>query len=263
MQEQTTHNIFLTKGRCGCIEWVLKYTGVQDPGRAPQKNVKEHLKDFVIEDHVGIREQVYNRLKREIVLGNISPGSRVLEGRLAKQINVSRTPVREALHVLEMEGFLESFPRVGYRVRQITYEEGMEIHEIRAVLEPLAAKKAIESGDQYYLDALEENLRQSEVAARQNLSTFLRYDSEFDEIIVKASGIKTLLSVWGTLRQRLNLYRMEAQHALETRLKSVEGHRRILECLKARDPEGARKAIRNHLEDSKQALKYIRYAFDH
>jgi DNA-binding GntR family transcriptional regulator len=225
--------------------------------------MKEHLKDFVIEDHLIIREQVYKRIKEEIVLGNISPGSRVLEGRLAKQINVSRTPVREALHVLEMEGFIESFPRVGYRVRQVTYEEGMEIHEIRAVLEPLAARKAIESEDQDYLDALEQNLKQSEVAARQELGTFLRYDAEFDEIIVRASGIKTLLSVWGTLRQRLNLYRMEAQHALETRLKSVEGHRRILECLKAKDPDGAKKAIRNHLEDSKRALKYIRYTLDH
>lgn len=225
--------------------------------------MKEHLKDFVVEDNLIIREQVYNRIKQEILLGNILPGSRLLEGRLAKKINVSRTPVREALHVLEMEGFLESFPRVGHRVRQVTYEEGMEIHEIRAVLEPLAARKAIESEDQDYLDALERNLRQSEVAARQELTTFLRCDAEFDEIIVRASGIKTLLSVWGTLRQRLNLYRMEAQHAIETRLKSIEGHRRILECLQARDAEGAKKAIRSHLEDSKRALKYIRYTIDH
>jgi DNA-binding GntR family transcriptional regulator len=225
--------------------------------------VKERLKDFVIEDHRAIREQVYKRIKQEIVHGNISPGSQILEGRLAQQINVSRTPVREALHVLEKEGFIESFPRVGYRVRQVTYEEGMEIHEIRAVLEPLAAKKAIESEDQDYLDALEQNLRQSEVAARQELGPFLRYDSEFDEIIVRASGIKTLLTVWGTLRQRLNLYRIEAQHAVETRLKSVEGHRRIWECLKAKDPEGAKKAIKDHLEDSKRALKYIRYTVDH
>ncbi|MGO9118651.1 MAG: GntR family transcriptional regulator [Desulfomonilaceae bacterium] len=228
-----------------------------------EKKVGDRLKDFVIENPTLIRDQIYDRIKQEILSGNISPGSRVLEGRLAKQINVSRTPVREALHVLEMEGFLESFPRVGYRVRQVTYEEGMEIHEIRAVLEPLAAKKAIESEDQDYIDALERNLVQSEIAAGQELGSFLRCDAEFDEIIVRASGIKTLLSVWGTLRQRLSLYRMEAQHALETRLKSIEGHRQILECLKARDPGGAKRAIRNHLEDSKRALKYIRYTVDH
>ncbi len=222
----------------------------------------DRLKDFVIESPTLIRGQIYDRIKHEILSGNISPGSRVLEGRLAKQINVSRTPVREALHILEMEGFLESFPRVGYRVRQVTYEEGMEIHEIRAVLEPLAARKAIENENQDYLGALEQNLARSEVAAKQELVTFLRCDAEFDEIIVRASGIKTLLSVWGALRQRLNLYRIEAQHALETRLKSIEGHRQILDCLKARDPDGAKRAIRNHLEDSKRALKYIRYTVD-
>ena len=219
-----------------------------------------HLKDFVIENPSLIREQVYIRIKQEILIGNILPGSQVLEGRLAKQINVSRTPVREALHVLEMEGFLESFPRVGYRVRKISYQEGMEIFEIRAVLEPLAARKAIESKDQDYLDALEQNLIQTEVAANQDeLAAFLQYDTEFEEIFVKSSGMKTLLSVWGGLRQKLSIYRMQAHYALEARYKSIEGHRHIFERLKARDPDGVEQAIRDHLEDSKRTLKYMRY----
>ncbi|MGZ6237318.1 MAG: GntR family transcriptional regulator, partial [Syntrophales bacterium] len=88
--------------------------------------MNDHLKGFVIEYPPLIRGQIYERIKREILLGNVSPGSRVLEGRLAKHLKVSRTPVREAFHVLEMEGFLESFPRVGYRVRQITWEEAIE-----------------------------------------------------------------------------------------------------------------------------------------
>ena len=219
-----------------------------------------HLKDFVIENPSLIREQVYTRIKQEILTGNILPGSQVLEGRLAKQINVSRTPVREALHVLEMEGFLESFPRVGYRVRKISYQEGMEIFEIRAVLEPLAARKAIESKDQDYLDALEQNLIQTEVAANQDeLAAFLQYDTEFEEIFVKSSGMKTLLSVWGGLRQKLSIYRMQAHYALEARYKSIEGHRHIFERLKTRDSDGVEQAIRDHLEDSKQTLKYMRY----
>ena len=111
-----------------------------------------------------------------------------------------------------MEGFLESFPRVGYRVSQITLEEAIEIHEIRAVLEPLAARKAIESEDQTYLDALEQVLitvRSGSEAGE--LGAFLKCDAEFDEIIVKASGMKTLLGVWAMLRHRLRLYRMGAQ----------------------------------------------------
>jgi len=224
--------------------------------------MENHLKDFVVENPTLIRGQIYYKIKEEILSGNISPGSRVLEGRLAKQINVSRTPVREALHVLEMEGFLESFPRVGYRVRKISWEEVIEINEIRAVLEPLAAKKAIENEDQSYIDALEQILIQSEAAANQEqLASFLQYDTEFDEIIVKASGMKTLLDIWATLRHRLRLYRMGAQdpHSLDTRLRSIKGHWRILECLKTKDQDGVKKAIREHLEDSKQDFRRIRF----
>src|SRR5512135_3382822 len=172
----------------------------------------DRLKAFVIEYPAPIRSQVYQKVKREILLGNVSAGSRVLEGKLAKQLNVSRTPVREALHVLEMEGFLESFPRVGYRVRQITWEEAIEINEIRAVLEPLAARRAIENEDQSFLDALDQVVIKSEAVAKQEkLNSFLQHDTEFDEIIIKASGMKALLDIWVTLRHRLRLYRMGAQ----------------------------------------------------
>ena len=220
--------------------------------------MSDHLKDFVIQNPTLIRGQIYDRIKQEILSGNISPGSRVLEGRLAKQVNVSRTPVREALHALEMEGILESFPRVGYRVRQITWEEAIEINEIRAVLEPLAARKAIDSGDETYIKALEEVLIQSEAAAKQDpIDAFLKYDTEFDEIIVKASGMKTLLDIWATLRHRLRLYRMGAQSSPDAKFRSIRGHWRIFECLNAKDQEGAKEAIRKHLEDSKQDIKRI------
>ncbi len=223
--------------------------------------MNDHLKGFVIETPPLIRGQIYEKIKREILLGNVSPGSRVLEGRLAKQLKVSRTPVREALHVLEMEGFLESFPRVGYRVRQITWEEAIEINEIRAVLEPLAASKAIENEDQTYLDALQRVLARSEaVAEQEELSSYLQYDTEFDEIIIKASGMRALLDIWATLRHKLRLYRRGAQSSVDTTLRSIKGHKRIFRCLKAKDKEGVKKAIRAHLEDSKLDIKRNKFA---
>jgi len=225
--------------------------------------MNKRLKDFVIENPTLIRGQVYDRIKQEILSGNISPGSRVLEGRLAKQVHVSRTPVREALHVLEMEGFLESFPRVGYRVRQISLEEAIEINEIRAVLEPLAANKAIKNEDQTYIDALQEVLSKSEAVAKKGqFHSFLKYDAEFDEIIVKASGMKALLDIWATLRYRLRLYRMGAQDSLKTRLRSIKGHRQIFQCLKAKDRDGVQRAIKKHLEDSKKDIKRIKFTLN-
>lgn len=224
------------------------------------KGMEDRLNDFVVENPMLIKDQIYNRIKKEILSGSISPGSRLLEGRLAKQINVSRTPVREALHVLEMEGFLESFPRVGYRVRKITWTEAIEINEIRAVLEPLAAKRAIESEDQSYIEDLEEVIKKTEQAARQNqIRSFFLYDTQFDEIILRASGMKTLLDVWATLRHRLKLYKMGAQDSIDTMMRSIRGHWKILECLKEKDKDGVEKAIKEHLEDSKRDIRRITF----
>ena len=224
----------------------------------------DRLKDFVIESPMLIRSKVYEAVKQKILSGSIPSGSQLLEGRLAKQLEVSRTPVREALHVLEMEGFLESFPRIGYRVRQITWEEVIEINEIRAVLEPLAAGKAIESQDQGYIELLDDVVKQSEATAEQDqLNAFFRYDAAFDEIIVKASGMKTLLDIWPALRQRMGLYKLRAQTSLESRLRSIKGHGLIIERLKAKDKDGVKTAIRKHLQDSKQDINRFAFAGSH
>ncbi|MCK4984705.1 MAG: GntR family transcriptional regulator, partial [Desulfobacterales bacterium] len=83
--------------------------------------------DFVIEQPVSIRHKVYEYLRNEILSNRISAGTRLVEGRLAKKINVSRTPIREALHILEMENLVESFPRVGYRVKELRWEDVEEL----------------------------------------------------------------------------------------------------------------------------------------
>ena len=213
---------------------------------------------FVVENPTLIRGRVYDKIKKEILSGKIRPGSGVLEGRLAKALNVSRTPVREALHVLEMEGFLESFPRVGYRVRQITWEEALEIYEIRAVLEPLAARKAMEGEDRSYIDVLERAIAESEAACiREQREAFFQYDALFDEVLVKASNMKSLIGLWATLRHRLKLYRMEVQGSVTGRLKAVAGHRRIVECLRAGDQEAVKAAIQAHLDDFKQDVRRV------
>ncbi len=201
---------------------------------------------------------MYKEIKRSILSGSIPPGSRLLEGRLAKELKVSRTPVREALHVLEMEGFLESFPRVGYQVRQITWAEAVEIYEIRSLLEPLAASKAMENDDQSYIDLLQQAIMKSEAAYREDrLDLFFHYDEVFDEVIIRASGMKTLLGLWATLRQRLKLYRMQVQSSVSIRLKAVKGHRRIVKCLKARDAAAVRAAIQAHLDDFKRDVRKV------
>jgi len=99
--------------------------------------------DLMIKPSVPIRQKVYDFLRNEILSNHIAAGERLVEGRLAVGINVSRTPIREALHILEMEGLIESLPRVGHRVKEMQWEDVEELCEIRAVNEILAARWAM------------------------------------------------------------------------------------------------------------------------
>ena len=216
--------------------------------------------DLVIEAPVSIRQKVYDYLRNQILSNHIAAGERLVEGRLARQINVSRTPVREALHILEMEGLIESIPRVGYRVKELRWEDVEELCEIRAVNEILAAKWAIKRITPQELAAMKANIdaAEAEINAGQP-ELFVERDAEFHEMLVKASGSKRLLELCQMLRRHMLRYRIESLHVPEAGLTAVAGHRRILACLEKKDDAGIEAAIRDHLEQSKRDIH--RFAF--
>jgi len=215
---------------------------------------------LVIRNPVSIRKRVYDVIREGILNGEYPAGSRMVESRLAKQIKTSRTPVREALHMLEMEGLLESIPRVGYRVKPIEWAEVEEICQIRAVNETLAARWAIRRISDREIEALEKNVALAEEEVlRGKPKSFVESDAEFHEILARASGSKRLLELCQLLRRHMLRYRIESLYLRETALKAIAGHRRILECIKRRDEDGIGEAICRHLEQSKKDIQ--RYAF--
>lgn len=216
--------------------------------------------NLVIKESMSIREKVYGVIRNDILNGRIPPGARMVETQLAAQIKTSRTPVREALHMLEMEGLLVSTPRVGYRVKQIEWVEIEEIVEIRIVNEILAARWAMKRIMPRDLKALEKNIVVAESEIRGgNPRSFVERDAEFHEILVRASGSKRLLELCQLFRRHMLRYRIEALYLPETGLRAIIGHRRILECMRQRDEKGIKPAIREHLEQSKREIQ--RYAF--
>jgi GntR family transcriptional regulator, rspAB operon transcriptional repressor len=209
-----------------------------------------------IKDPISIREKVYDVIRNDILNGRIPPGERLVENRLAEEIHTSRTPVREALHMLEREGLLESIPRVGYRVKQIHWDEVEEICEIRAVNETLAARWAMARITDQELHALEENLALSEQKVNAgNPQAFVELDAEFHEILARASGSGRLLELCQLLRRHMLRYRVESLLLPETALKAVDGHSRILDCMRRKDRKGIEAAIRDHLEYAKKDIR--------
>jgi DNA-binding GntR family transcriptional regulator len=215
---------------------------------------------LVIRKPVSIRKRVYDVVREGILNGEYPAGYRMVESRLAKEIKTSRTPVREALHMLEMEGLLESIPRVGYRVKPIEWEEVEEICQIRAVNETLAAKWAMQRISNKEIEALEKNVAVAEEEVLKGKPKFfVESDAEFHDILARASGSKRLLELCQLLRRHMLRYRIESLYLRETALKAIDGHRRILDCFKKRDEKGIEEAICQHLEQSKRDIQ--RYAF--
>lgn len=214
-----------------------------------------------IEPPVSIRDRIYDYIKQEILSDKIPEDAILVETRLAEQMGVSRTPVREALHFLEKEGLLELLPRAGYRLRRIDWDEFEEIVHIRKVVESLAAGWAVTRIKAEELEALKENVLQSEATIQQgDLSVFPELDAQFHEILARASGSKRLIDLIQLLRSDMLRYRLKSLHRVDHASLALDGHRRILQCVLERNSIGLEDAIRDHLDKCRDTMRL--YAFD-
>lgn len=218
------------------------------------------MKKLVIKESKTIRRKVYDFLREQLLSGEIPPHERLIETKIAQEIGISRTPVREALHNLELEGLIEAIPRVGYVVKAISKDEIEEICEIRTINECLAARWAMKRITPKELQTLEKNLSVSEAEAKKgNPRSFIELDAEFHEIVARASGSERLLELCQMLRRHMLRYRIESIFNAENVLRAIGGHQLIFDCIAKRDEAGVEQAVKDHLETAKQDV--LRYAF--
>ncbi len=218
------------------------------------------MKKLIITDSPTIRKKVYSHVREQILNGHIGPHERLIETKIAREIGTSRTPVREALHNLEIEGLIESIPRVGYAVTPLSDEEAVEIWEIRTLIEGLAVRWAMAKAPQKLVRELKKNIALAEELVAQNeLARFAELDAQFHEIIAKLSGGKRLLELSQTLRRHALRYRLESIYLPDVAIRALEGHKAILKAVESGDNDQVTEAIRLHLERSKNDT--LRYAF--
>lgn len=218
------------------------------------------MKKLVVKDSSTIRKRVYAQLRDQILRGEIGPQERLIETKIAQEIGTSRTPVREALHNLEVEGLIESIPRVGYRVKFLNPGEVEEICAIRATIEEMAAAWAMNKAPGKLVSELKRNISQSGKAVAQGTAkAFVELDSQFHEIIAKLSGSPRLLELAQTLRRHMLRYRIGSIYTMENVRRAIDGHKGILRAIEKADRLGVGQAIRVHLEQSKRDI--LRYAF--
>jgi len=212
--------------------------------------------DVIIKQPEPIRKQVYEHLRDHILNRTITPSSRLVEAKIAKELGISRTPVREALHLLEKDGFLESIPRVGYHVKKLDIDELDEIFEIRLLNEMLACRWAIQNIDSAGLKKLDKNISDTEAALKKNTpNLFMKYDEEFHEILFKASGSVHLQNLCQQLTRLMLRYRAESIKTAQSVKNALDGHKRILKHLKKKDTEALQKELTAHLLFSRDDIR--------
>jgi DNA-binding GntR family transcriptional regulator len=213
-----------------------------------------------IKDNVSLRSQVLNQLRDFILSGKIAPEERLYEEKLAAEIGSSRTPVREALHILEREGLVESIPRVGYVVKGLDREEFEEIIEIHKAIDCLAAVWAADKMDDSVLRDLRDNIQKSkESVERGDIRKAVELDTKFHEQIARTSGRKRIYEMSQSLRSRALSCRVSSIPEISVAKRGVSSREKILQAIQTQNKKKIRQAIVSHLNDAKKDI--LAYSF--
>jgi len=198
-----------------------------------------------------IREVVYESLRKTIISGEIPVGERIIEKEYAERLNISRTPVREALRALEMEELVEYVPKVGVIVKRITMEDVYEIYKIRQHLEVLAAINAMDNITKSEIVEIEELLSLTERKNEEgDVKEVIKLFGVFNQKIYEASRMKRLTSMISKLNEYLQRFRNISISDNARRESALRDHREILKAIVEKDKTNIEAIIKEHLEDS-------------
>lgn len=203
---------------------------------------------FDVNEYLPLRDVVFQTLRQGIITGEIAPGERLMEIPLAKQLGVSRTPVREAIRMLELEGLVVMIPRKGAEVARITEKDLRDALEVRCALEELAVvlacKRITREG--------KEQLKSACIAFREAISTKLvpsivDSDIAFHDTIFEATQNQRLVTLTHNLWEQVYRYRVEYVKDFSYHDVLVSEHDAITNAVLLGDEELARQVMRKHI----------------
>jgi DNA-binding GntR family transcriptional regulator len=208
--------------------------------------------------HNSLHDEVAAQLRERIFAGELAPGTFLDEVGLAEQMKISRTPLREALKVLTVEGLVRHEPRRGSFVNQVTEQDLDEIFPVIALLEGRCAFEAANNASDADLQALEElHQKLARHAKARRINEYYETNFQIHEAIIALARNKWLAGVISDLRKILKLARQQQLHAPGRLEQSLNEHLAVFAALKARDAEGADAAMRTHLQRQRGALREL------
>lgn len=208
-----------------------------------------------MDNYKPLREIVFEAMREAIVSGRLAPGERLVEIKLADEMGVSRTPVREAIRKLELEGFVIMMQRKGAYVAGLSPKEIRDVFEIRSTLESLAARLAAERISESQLEQLRRQLADIESKIKTHeLEAVVKSDIIFHDILFNASGNARLVTMLSNLREQIHRYRSMSLSYPGRMLIAMDEHRAIVKAIVAHDPEAAANAALMHMESAEHSL---------
>lgn len=215
-----------------------------------QDNLQVKLDEFL-----PLRDVVFNTLRQAILTGELKPGERLMEIHLANRLGVSRTPIREAIRKLELEGLVTMIPRRGAEVAQITEKSMSDVLEVRRAMDALCVELACERITEEELAQLKEACGYFEQVVRtKDVKQIAQADVELHDIILQATGNQRLIQLVNNLSEQMYRYRFEYIKDFSQHERLVEEHRIIYESLVSRDKERACEAAKVHIDNQKKAI---------
>ena len=223
----------------------LLWTSLSEISRAEIDNIKSQ----------SLATYIYKALEDKIISGKMKPGSRINESKLARELNVSRAPIREAIGRLEKIGFVKFQPNHGSYIARMGISEVSELCDIRAVLDALAAEKAAENFKPEYLTQFEPIISEMErMVRRKDSRGFFDVNLKFHLLIITISGNGSLYNLYEGTYKKTALFRSSFVTTTVSMSKSLKEHKQILKALAKNNREKAASLMREHILSAKAEI---------
>lgn len=211
--------------------------------------------DVNMNEYLPLRDVVFNTLRQAILRGEIKPGERLMEIKLANKLGVSRTPIREAIRKLELEGLVLMIPRRGAVVAEITEKSLRDVLEVRRVLEELSVELACKRITEEEIEDLKVAEKEFETALKGgDVTEVAEADVKFHDVIYHATNNQRLIQLLYNLREQMYRYRVEHLKQKEKHEILLAEHNDIVKMIEKRDAKHAMEVICKHIDNQVEAV---------
>lgn len=208
-----------------------------------------------VSEYLPLRDVVFNTLRQAILRGEMEPGERLMEIQLSQKLGVSRTPIREAIRKLELEGLVIMIPRKGAEVAHITEKDMRDVLEVRSTLEELAVTLACKNVTPDKIEALKAANKVFESAIiSKDVVNIVDADVSFHDIIYAMTDNQRLIQIINNLREQMYRYRLEYVKDARTHSILISEHNDIIQKLQDRNVEDAKTVVRQHINNQEKGI---------